>query len=54
VRVRVPSEIFDFSQSQNREIKKVPVETFFNFEQTDAQVVGLQCCAYGALPHQYV
>jgi hypothetical protein len=25
---RTPSEIFDFSQSQNREIKKVPVETF--------------------------
>jgi hypothetical protein len=28
VRIRTPSEIFDFSQSQNREIKKVPVETF--------------------------
>ncbi len=28
VRVRTPAEFFDFSQSHNSEIKKVPCETF--------------------------
>jgi hypothetical protein len=48
VRVRTPSEIFDFSQLQNREIKKVPVETFLILSKLTRMSSVCNRSAYGA------
>jgi bacterioferritin-associated ferredoxin len=49
VRIRTPSEIFDFSQYQSREIKKVPVETFLTLsELTRMSSVHNACGACGS------